>query len=84
MKLRRLLVAVLVVVTFLAVLSTSSRLHAQAHVHYRLVDLGTLGGPNSSEIIQSPIINKQGAVAGYSDTSIPCPGPDCFLFHAFL
>src|SRR6266568_4340332 len=66
----------------LAVLSGAEQLTAQT-LRYRLIDLGTLGGPNSAENVQSPILNKEGVVVGFSDTSIPCPIPACFFFHAF-
>jgi probable HAF family extracellular repeat protein len=82
MKVRETVVAMAMIVAFEAALSGPARMAAQENVRYRLIDLGTLGGPNSSENVQSPIINKQGVVIGYSDTSAPC-GPDCFLFHAF-
>jgi probable HAF family extracellular repeat protein len=73
--------------TFFIVLTTPIRVSAQQHKggrpRYKLIDLGTLGGPNSSENIQSPILNNEGVVVGFSDTSIPCVIPDCFFFHAF-
>src|SRR5215831_7299314 len=37
------------------------------HHHYRLIDMGTLGGPNSS----SPSLNAGGAIAGWSATTVP-------------
>ena len=65
-------------------------LRAERHVlRYRLIDLGTLGGPNSSEFA-SPIINKQGAITGASDTADPdpnapnCYNPDCFVNHSYI
>ena len=65
-------------------------LRGQRHVlRYRLIDLGTLGGPSSSEFA-SPIINKQGAITGASDTADPdpnapnCYNPDCFVNHSYI
>jgi probable HAF family extracellular repeat protein len=85
--------------TMLLVSSTAIRLAAQEnsegighdrrHVSYRLIDLGTLGGPSSSEFA-SPIINNQGAITGASDTadSDPnapnCYNQDCFVNHAYI
>ena len=73
-----------IAITFalVAFLSVAEQLTAQTQ-RYKLIDLGTLGGPNSAETVQSPIINKEGVVVGFSDTSIPCAIPECFFFHAF-
>jgi len=63
--------------------------HDMRNARYRLLDLGTLGGPNSSEFA-SPVINNQGAITGASDTadSDPnapnCYNGDCFLNHAYI
>jgi hypothetical protein len=40
----------------------------QRHIRYRLVDLGTLGGPNSSER-ESPLMNDDGTVTAAVDTA---------------
>jgi probable HAF family extracellular repeat protein len=63
------------------------------HPHYKLIDLGTLGGPHSYGSINGDgfqLLNNSGIVASYADTALPdpnapnfCPGPDCFLAHAF-
>jgi probable HAF family extracellular repeat protein len=64
--------------------------HHQHH-HYQLIDLGTLGGPNSYNESDPPenIINLRGAAAGYADTSVPDPYfpncfTDCYVAHAFV
>jgi probable HAF family extracellular repeat protein len=65
------------------------------HHHYKLIDLGTLGGPNSynESIPPEKIINLQGAAAAYADSATPDPYvPNCFTFllddcvvdHAFV
>ena len=65
------------------------------HQHYKLIDLGTFGGPNSGVNIEpiQHVINNAGTVAGYSDTSMltaepacynPNLNPDCFIIHAFV
>jgi len=62
------------------------------HHHYKLVDLATLGGPNSynESIPPENIINLQGAAAAFADTSAPdpyvpnCFNFDCFVSHAFV
>jgi probable HAF family extracellular repeat protein len=62
------------------------------HHHYKLVDLGTFGGPNSylSYPLPSEVqINRRGTVVGISDTPNPDPySPNCLvgecsLAHAF-
>jgi probable HAF family extracellular repeat protein len=59
------------------------------HVRYKLIDMGTLGGPNSTDIA-SPIMNNQGTITGGADTadSDPnapnCYSPDCFIMHAYI
>jgi len=68
---------------------------AQQHHHYKLVDIGTLGGPQSfvnggGGLTQ--ILNNQGTFTGCADTLIPDPSfadsnpqiapPDPFFYHA--
>jgi probable HAF family extracellular repeat protein len=64
----------------------------QKHQHrkYKLVDLGTFGGPASYFLIGfADSLNNQGTAAGWADTSTPdpypafCFNPDCFVSHAF-
>lgn len=75
-----------------AVLATPIQLAAQDHAHYKLVDLGTFGGPQS--YVYAPnsyaqVLNDKGTVAGWADTFI-YPDPfspycfsDCYVSHAF-
>lgn len=66
------------------------------HHHYKVVDLGTLGGPQSffneegvPSFPGSTVLNRAGTVAGISDTSAPdpfnpfCYGLDCDVMYAF-
>jgi len=65
------------------------------HHHFQLIDLGTLGGPNSYlpasffEGIATQSLSRAGTFAGQADTAIPdpyapnCFNPDCFVSHAF-
>ncbi|MGA2577340.1 MAG: hypothetical protein ABSH24_15080, partial [Bryobacteraceae bacterium] len=46
--------------------------HATVWIHGKTVDLGTLGGPNSS-VAWSSVKNNNGTIAGISDTSIVDP-----------
>jgi probable HAF family extracellular repeat protein len=63
--------------------------------HYRLIGLGTFGGPGNGVDIEpfQNVINRNGTVVGGADTSIPTPepscynpigNPDCFISHAFV
>ena len=103
MKLQKTISAVAFVVCL--TISTSLSLAAQntaatntntKHHHYKLVDLGTFGGSQSSvpgvfyEIdggtAGAQVISNQGVVTGSADTSIPdplCFFDDCFYPHTF-
>src|SRR5262249_22297913 len=81
--------------TFLLVLTTSAHLVGQQTTaqgqskrapRYKLIDLGTLGGPNSAEGPIFPMVNSRGVVAGGSDTLLTDPNcvfpPNCLDLHA--
>jgi probable HAF family extracellular repeat protein len=86
--------------TLLTALSVPLRLAAQdnqdhkhKHHHYKLIDMGTFGGPASNAI---PFVNNKGEMAGGSATSVPAPattnrfgnggfdGQVLFIFHTFV
>jgi probable HAF family extracellular repeat protein len=87
----RLIICASAVVLF--ALGIPAELAAQ-HTHYKLIDLGTFGGPasyltdpgNGRSIL---VLNDQGMVAGRASTSTPDPNApncldvDCYLAHAF-
>src|SRR5277367_3693837 len=62
--------------------------HRPRHHTYKLIDLGTFGGPNS--FVNGPLvpnISGSGTYAGQAETSIPDPyapycGQDCLVSHA--
>ena len=65
--------------------------HKTKHHQYKLIDLGTFGGPNSF-FFSSPVgdnVNNHGTVVGAADTSIQdpyypnCDTPDCLILRAF-
>ena len=73
-----------------AALAVPLQLNAQ-HTRYKLIDIGTLGGPSSYKSVNAPgyqIINDSGAISTAGDTTIPDPNapncyfPDCFVAHA--
>jgi hypothetical protein len=63
---------------------------AQKHHRYKLIDLGTFGGPMSSTTDELQVLNHRGMVAGTADTSVPNHPNSCvfcgsaFIAHAFL
>jgi probable HAF family extracellular repeat protein len=68
--------------------------HGTEHRHYKLIDLGTLGGPHSYGSVNGDgfqLLNNAGEVASYADTSAADPNapnscfdpPGCLLGHAF-
>lgn len=81
------------VVLFLAV-ALASPLHAQ-QIRYRLIDLGTFGGPESKVnsgddgSFSVSVLNNRGLFAGWAETPQADPFPafcfsdDCYVAHAF-
>jgi probable HAF family extracellular repeat protein len=78
-----------------AQLPTAAPLEHHHHPRYRLIDLGTFGGPqsyvpNGLEITATRFLNNSGHVVGWADTSSSDPFPDfcwdedCFVGHAFV
>jgi probable HAF family extracellular repeat protein len=74
---------------------TNGQSQARIHHHYKLIDLGTFGGP-SSIVNTEPtenFINNAGTIVGGADTSIftavpgcynPVNNNDCNVSHAFV
>jgi len=66
----------------------------ERHTRYKLIDVGTLGGPNSNtarpffEGVVVPSLNQKGTFVGQAETSTPdsfspnCFHPDCYVSHA--
>ena len=78
-------------ITLLAALALPIQLAAQ-HTRYRLIDIGTLGGPSAHGPGNGPgsqLLNNAGMVAGTAETTSTdpnapnCDNPDCFVSHAF-
>jgi probable HAF family extracellular repeat protein len=87
MKSRTLMLATVALLTALA---RPVQLAAQ-HTRYKLIDLGTFGGPASSFNSGGGMLNSQGFGVGASETPVPDPsnangfpcGPGSFVYHAF-
>jgi probable HAF family extracellular repeat protein len=64
--------------------------HHHKHHHYKLIDVGTFGGPSSyiSVPLTTNVMNKSGTFAGWADTPVTdsfptfCFNSDCFVSHA--
>jgi probable HAF family extracellular repeat protein len=82
--------------TVFVALATPLWLVAQAGVkagpHYKFVEIGTLGGPNSAFTGQAYVLSNSGVAVGTADTSTPDPnypnynpllGKNPFIQHAF-
>jgi hypothetical protein len=60
------------------------------HLRYKLIDLGTLGGPNSGQTAPAQSLNNRGQVIAISGTAVPdplspnCFQNDCFVWHAVV
>lgn len=74
-------------------LAQDSQHHSARHPHYKLIDSGTFGGPQSyipAYIgFSTRILDNHGVLIGGADTSQPDPFPnfcytDCFVSHTFL
>ena len=81
-------------IALFTLLAMSTQLAAQQHHHYKLTDLGTLGGPHSYGSVNGEgfsLLNNSGEVASRADLATPDPNvnavfgcyvPDCFQAHA--
>jgi|SRR5581483_981625 len=81
-------VIVLALLAIIWVPKLSAQRNPEHHHRYKLVDMGTFGGPHGQVNSFSIVINKHGVVAGGASTTDPDPDcsfdfPFCFYFHAF-
>jgi uncharacterized membrane protein len=56
---------------------------AAKHHNYKVIDVGTLGGPTSGFNFNSRIINQKGVAVGGADTSVFDPNCGCYVAHGF-
>lgn len=84
----------IIALALFAALAIPVQLAAQGHARYKLIDIGTFGGPASDlnngndGSFSVNLVNNQGALAGWADTAAPDPFPsfcfyDCYVTHAF-
>ena len=78
----------IIAIVLFATLATPVRLAAQQHTLYKLIDIGTFGGPAS--YLTNPgngpgflVLNDPGVLVGRSDTPAFNPTIGDFLAHAF-
>ncbi|MDE2345659.1 MAG: hypothetical protein KGL13_04245, partial [Gammaproteobacteria bacterium] len=57
---------------------------SSGYPRYRLIDLGTLGGPNSNTIYPARGLNNRGLLIASAETAVPDPNCylDCYYSHA--
>ena len=83
------LFAALVITVQLAAQDDTTQANKPKHHHYKLIDLGTFGGPVSYITESEQWLLNNGTLAGIADTSIPdpyapnCFVPECLVQHAF-
>jgi len=58
------------------------------HTHYKLIDTGSFGGPNSHVALGAHVLNNNGTFTGFADTTQPdpyapdgCWDGDCLVAH---
>jgi len=79
---------VLLVVTMLPFCSLAQQ--KQDHSHYKVIEIGTFGGPNSYLMFSNRTLNNSGVAAGIADTAAAASPPfclllpDCFVPHSFV
>lgn len=89
MKIKTIWITAMTLLTVVVALRVAAqgrpRSEGKDQLRYRLVDLGTFGGPNSGNNGESIVMNSEGDVTGFADTSTPDPTcfTDCFVNHAY-
>lgn len=73
-------------------LAAQERQDNRQQPRYKLIDLGTFGGPTSYSSASgsgNQVLNNAGVLTGFADTATPdpyapnCFNPDCFVSHTF-
>lgn len=78
---------------FALIAQNSARPETVEAIRYKIIDLGTFGGPQSyvniPDLSYARVLNNRGMVSGWADTLVPDPFPDfcfvgdCSVTHAF-
>ena len=60
--------------------------HRHQYHHYQLIDPGTFGGADSSQVAPNPKgdVNNRGVAVGSADTSTPDPTSTCFNGDCYI
>jgi len=84
------LLAILAVPLLMTIPEAWGQLTGKHHVHYKVIDTGSFGGPNSHMNAGAHILNNNGMFTGYADTTEPdpyapdeCWDGDCLVAHTF-
>jgi probable HAF family extracellular repeat protein len=89
MKFMTSLLATAVLALPATMIAQDSQSHISEQHHYKVIDLGTFGGPSSYFNFTTRPLNNPGAATGAADTSnldpfAPnCLSPDCHVWHPF-
>jgi hypothetical protein len=67
------LIAIAFLATLVMPLRLTAKVRGNARPHYKYVDLGTLGGPQSAFGGQTKVLTKNGTAVGISDTTTKDP-----------
>jgi len=80
-KITPLIAAIIAIAAIMIPIRIQGQSEKGSHHHYKLIDVGTFGGPGGSiSNPSSPVLNNGGMLVGYSDTAISDPfSPNCFL-----
>jgi probable HAF family extracellular repeat protein len=79
MKLNWTIIALATLAVTLPMSAQDNPNHKPKHHQYKLYDVGTFGGPNSSLFVDVPNLNSNGTFVGLADTASPDPYyPYCF------
>jgi probable HAF family extracellular repeat protein len=67
-----------------------AQVRGKQHAHYKIIDTGSFGGPNSHMNLGAHILNNNGMLTGFADTAEPdpyapdgCWDGDCLVAHTF-
>jgi probable HAF family extracellular repeat protein len=75
--------ALVALFTVALVTPLAAQQQAAKHHNYKVIDVGTLGGPTSGFNGDSRIINRKGVAVGGADTSVFDPNCGCYVSHGF-